>query len=73
MYYKKCLPLELLDIIFLYESIVFDLRIRNKLYSFISLYRSPNQSYDDFVSFYKVRLIRQVNILYILGTTMVQK
>ena len=29
----------------------FDLRISDKLCSFISLYRSPNQSYDDFVSF----------------------
>ena len=29
----------------------FELRIGDKLCSFISLYRSPNQSYDDFISF----------------------
>ena len=51
MYYKNCLPLKVLDIRFLHESIAFDLRIDDKLCSFISLYRSPNQSYDDFVSF----------------------
>ena len=51
MYYKNCLPLKVLDIRFLHESIVFELRIGDKLCSFISLYRSPNQSYDDFVSF----------------------
>ena len=51
MYYKNCLPLTVLDIRFLYESIVFDLQISDKQCSFISLYRSPNQSDDDFVLF----------------------
>ena len=51
VYYENCLPLKVLDIRFLYESITFNLRIGDKLCSFISLYRSPNQSYDDFVSF----------------------
>ena len=51
MYYKNCLPLKVLDIRFLHESIAFELRIGDKLCSFISLYRSPNQSSDDFVSF----------------------
>ena len=50
MYYKNCLPLKVLDIRFPHESIAFELRIGNKLCSFISLYRSPNQSYDDFIS-----------------------
>ena len=50
MYYKNCLPLKILDTRFLHESITFELRIDDKLSSFISLYRSPNQSYD-FVSF----------------------
>ena len=36
---------------FLHESIAFELRIDDKLCSLISLYRSPNQSSDDFVSF----------------------
>ena len=51
MYYENCLLLKVLDIRFLHESITFDLRIGDKLCSFIFLYRSPNQSYDDFVSF----------------------
>ena len=51
MYYKNCLPLKVLDIRFLYESIVFDLRISDKQCSFISLCRSPSQSDDDFVLF----------------------
>ena len=51
MYYKNCLPLKVLDIRFLHESIAFELQIGGRLCSFISLYRSPNQSYDDFVSF----------------------
>ena len=51
MYYKNYLPLKVLDIRFLHESIAFELQIGDKLCSFISLYRSPNQSYDDFVLF----------------------
>ena len=51
LYYKNCLPLKVLDIRFLHKSTAFDLRIGNKLCSFISFYRSPNQSYDDFESF----------------------
>ena len=51
MYYKNCLPLKALGMRFLHESIAFELQIGDKLCSFISLYRSPNQSYDDFVSF----------------------
>ena len=37
-YYKNCLPLKVLDIIFLRESITFDSRIDYKLWSFITLY-----------------------------------
>ena len=51
MCYKNCLPLKVIDIRFLPESIAFKLCIGDKLCSFISLYRSPSQSYDDFVSF----------------------
>ena len=47
--YENCLPLKVLDISFLQESIAFDLQIGDKLCSFNSLYKSPNQSYDDFV------------------------
>ena len=48
MYYKNCLRLKVLDIRFLHKSIAF---VGDKLRSFISLYRSPSPSYDDFVSF----------------------
>ena len=52
MYYKNCLPLKVLDIRFLPESIAFDLRIGGRLCIFFSFVcRSPNQSYDDFESF----------------------
>ena len=40
MYYKNCLPLKVLDTRFLHEKVAFDLRIYDKLCSFISLYRS---------------------------------
>ena len=50
MYYKNYLTLKILDTRFLHKNIAFELRINDKLSSFISLYRSPNQSYD-FVSF----------------------
>ena len=50
MYYRNCLPLKVLDIRFFHESIAFELQIGDKLCRFISLYRSPNQSSDDFVS-----------------------
>ena len=51
IYYKNCLPLKVLDIRFLHESIAFELRIGNILCSFITLYRLPNQTCDDFVLF----------------------
>ena len=40
MYYKNCLPLKVLNIKFLHESMAFELGISDKLCSFIFLYRS---------------------------------
>ena len=51
MYYENCIPLKVLDIRFLHESITFDLRNDDKVCTFISLCRSPNQPYDDFILF----------------------
>ena len=51
MYSKNCLSFKVLDIRFPQESIAFELQIGGKLCSFISLYRPPIQSYDEFVSF----------------------
>ena len=48
IYYKSALPLRVLDIYYLQESICFELKIGDKLCNFISLYRSPSQSQDEF-------------------------
>ena len=43
--------MKVLDIQYLPECISFEIRIGDKLCSFISLYRSPSQSQDDFEAF----------------------
>ena len=48
VYYRNSLPLRILHIFYLQECIVFELKIGNK---FISLYRSPNQTQDEFETF----------------------
>ena len=44
IYYKKGLPLRVLNIIFLNECINFELRIGDKTCNFVVLYRSPSHS-----------------------------
>ena len=51
IYYKTSLPLKIKNIHYLQECINFEINIKDKLCNFISLYRSPNQSQDDFESF----------------------
>ena len=51
IYYKKCVPLRVLNIVFLNECINFELSIRDKTCNFVVLYRSPSQSQDVFESF----------------------
>ena len=51
IYYKKCLPLRVLNIIFLNECINFEFRIGDKTCNFVVLYGSPSQSQDVFESF----------------------
>ena len=51
IYYKKCLPLRVLNIVFLNECINFELRIGEKTCNFIALCRSPSQFEDIFESF----------------------
>ena len=41
LYYKTCLPLRVLDIQYLNECINFELKIGDKLCTFVVLYRSP--------------------------------
>ena len=48
IYHKSALPLRVLDIYYLQESIYFQLKICDKLCNFISLYRSPSESQDEF-------------------------
>ena len=51
VYYKKFLPLRVLDIQYLDECINFELKIGDKLCNFVALYRSPSQTQDEFEKF----------------------
>ena len=51
IYYRNSLPLKIIGIHYLQECISFEIMIGGKLCRFVSLYRSPNQSEDDFKSF----------------------
>ena len=48
IYYKGFLPLGILNVQHLQKSICFELKIGDKTCNFLSLYRSPSQSQDDF-------------------------
>ena len=64
IYYKISLPLKIKNIHYLQECINFEIKIKDKLYNFISLYHSPNQSQGAFQSFIK-------NLEYNLDSVMV--
>ena len=51
IYFKESLPLRLCNVSYLNEYICFEMMISNKLCDFISLYRSRNQSSDEFENF----------------------
>ena len=51
IYYRNSLPLQILGIHYLQECINFEIMVGGKLCRFVSLYRSQNQSQDDFESF----------------------
>ena len=51
IYYNQSLVLEILDIKYLQECIVFQTLLANNLCNFISLYRSPSQPTDIFDQF----------------------
>ena len=53
IYYRSYLPLRVIDINYLNECIVFEIKLGDKICSFIVLYRSPSQSSDEFESFSK--------------------
>ena len=51
IYYRNFLPLKLINIHSLNECITFEIKLGDKVCNFVSLYRSPNQSKDDFENF----------------------
>ena len=51
IYYRNSLPLTIINNQYLHECVNFEIRIGGKLCRFVSLYRSPSQSQDDFESF----------------------
>ena len=51
IYYRNCLPLKLINIHYLIECITFEIKLGDKIWNFVSLYRSPNQPEDDFENF----------------------
>ena len=51
IYYRNFLPLKLINIHYLNESVTFEIKLGDKICNFVSLYRSPNQSEDDFENF----------------------
>ena len=54
IYYKGALPLRVLNIHYLQESISFELKKGDKLYNFISLHRSLSQKNDEFGKFLRI-------------------
>ena len=48
IYYKESLPIKMLNINYPQECIYFDLKIRRKLCTIVSLYRSSSQTADEF-------------------------
>ena len=51
IYFKESLPSRLYNVSYLNECICFEIMFSNKLCNFISLYRSPSQSSDEFENF----------------------
>ena len=52
MYYKR-LSLKVIDVSYLQECINFEIKISDKTRNFISLYRSPSQTKDEFENLIK--------------------
>ena len=53
LYYKCSLPLKVIDVSYLQECINFEVKIGDKTCNFVSLYRSPGQTKDEFENFIK--------------------
>ena len=64
IYYKHFLPLRILNVQYLQECINFEMKIGDKVCNFISLYRSPSQTLDDFETFSKNFELNLENIVH---------
>ena len=53
LYYKSSLPLKVIDVSYLQECINFEVKIGEKTCNFVSLYRTPSQTKDEFENFIK--------------------
>ena len=53
LYYNCLLHLKVIDVSYLQECINFEAKIANKTCNFVSLYRSPSQTKDEFEYFIK--------------------
>ena len=51
IYFRNSLPLKILNIHYLQESISFELQVGSKIYKFVFLYLSLSQTSDDFEKF----------------------
>ena len=51
IYFRNSLPLKILNIHYLQESISFELQVGSKIYNFFSLYQSPSQTSAGFPKF----------------------
>ena len=51
LYYKNNLPLRVVNIGYLNECLTHELKVGDKIYNFVVLYRSPSQSQDEFETF----------------------
>ena len=49
--FRNSLPLKILNILYLQESISFELQVGSKICKFVCLYQSPSQTSDDFEKF----------------------
>ena len=64
IYYKHFLPMAILNVQYLQECINLEMKIGDKVCNFISLYRSPSQTLDNFETFSKNFELNLENIVY---------
>ena len=73
IYHKNFLLIKLIDVKYLHESLHFELRTGKKICKFLSLYRFPSQSKDDFETFLENlelnfdRMVRNPFMMVVLG------